>query len=559
MESQGEGGDEENKHVFIVPQGIDASATTDTDNVTISVQPLPTVGGGGGAFPPAAFSFQSLFSPPPNSPIQHGAAGGGARFGPFSGMVPPTAVVPQPLGVGGGGGGGWGGDVSGGGAAVVVVGSGDEQSATLTSSTLVSEEAAAAADALEATQSQGIAHPPPQVMTALGPMPLPADIRAKIPTKFVANPIIEEREIYVAKKEVEERTIEIPHVEYEHKFEEVTRKFIVEKLVPMRSEIIREIPREIYKPVVEEKVIEVAQGVKYVEVPVEVPCLYPPKIVPVPKIQYVERVIETIKPIVKQKIVEVPQTVIKEVIKEKIIEVPYYVPRYVEKIIEVPYRVPEGQSGLPPSVQSLAASMNGLSPQQLPPYGTSSSSSLPFSLPGVTTGPGAPGPGKFPFSPPPLGPGGVSVSVLNIPGPPPPVQGFAPFPFGSQPATAAATGGGGGGGGGMGSIAIGPDGFPEGWEQMCAESSGGGGGGFCSGVSTCLGGGGGGPPAPKPLVVTCPPEVGDVKFGLYQKEPDILTRTGVTTYKQFQSGGNVAQLFPPLPQVDPRTHTFNRR
>ncbi|SBT80893.1 inner membrane complex protein 1h, putative [Plasmodium malariae] len=178
---------------------------------------------------------------------------------------------------------------------------------------------------------------PRRVMTALGPLPLPDEFKKNIPEKFVAKPIIEEREIYVSKKERKQREIEIPHVKYEHTFEKVMKQLNVNKLVPSVSEVIKEVPKEVLKPVIEEKIIEVPQGVKYVEVPVEVPCLYPPKIVPKIVTQYVERIVQTIKPVVQEKIIEVPQTVIKQVPKIKTVEVPYYVPRYVEKIVEVSY------------------------------------------------------------------------------------------------------------------------------------------------------------------------------------------------------------------------------
>ncbi|CAD2104887.1 inner membrane complex protein 1h, putative [Plasmodium vinckei lentum] len=183
---------------------------------------------------------------------------------------------------------------------------------------------------------------PRKVMTALGPLPLPEEFKKNIPEKFVAKPIIEEREIYVSKKERKQREIEIPHVKYEHTFEKIKKLLKVNKLVPSVSEVIKEVPKEVLKPVIEEKIIEVPQGVKYIEVPVEVPCLYPPKIVPKVVTQYVERIVETIKPVVQEKIIEVPQTVIKQVPKIKTVEVPYYVPRYVEKVVEVPFK-PNGE------------------------------------------------------------------------------------------------------------------------------------------------------------------------------------------------------------------------
>ncbi|VWU52046.1 inner membrane complex protein 1h, putative [Hepatocystis sp. ex Piliocolobus tephrosceles] len=183
---------------------------------------------------------------------------------------------------------------------------------------------------------------PRKVMTILGPLPLPEEFKKNIPEKFVAKPIVEEREIYVSKKERKQREIEVPHVKYEHTFEKIKRTLNIKKLVPSVTHMVKEMPKEVLKPVIEEKIIEVPQGIKYVEVPVEVPCLYPPKIVPKVVTQYVERIVETIKPVVQEKIIEVPQTVVKQVPKIKTVEVPYYVPRYVEKIVEVPFK-PNGE------------------------------------------------------------------------------------------------------------------------------------------------------------------------------------------------------------------------
>lgn len=206
---------------------------------------------------------------------------------------------------------------------------------------------------------------PRQVMTALGPLPLPEEFRKNIPEKFVAKPIIEEREIYVSKKERKQREVEVPHVQYEHTFKNIKKQFRVSKLIPTVADVIKEVPKEILKPVIEEKIIEVPQGVKYVEVPVEVPCLYPPKIVPRVVTQYVERIVETVKPIVQEKIIEVPQTVIKQVPKIKTVEVPYYIPRYVEKIVEVPFR-PNGE--MPPIGSHLPFSISKTLPPLKPTH-----------------------------------------------------------------------------------------------------------------------------------------------------------------------------------------------
>lgn len=439
-----------------------------------------------------------------------------------------------------------------------------------------------------------LARPPPQVMTALGPMPLPPEIRRKIPEKFVAKPIVEEREIYVAKKEVQERTIEVPHVHYEHKFAEVARNLKIKKLVPRVKEVVKEIPREVYKPVIEEKVIEVPQGVKYVEVPVEVPCSYPPKIIPKPKIQVVERVVETIKPVVKEKIIEVPQTVVKQIPKIKTVEVPYYVPRYVEKIIEVPYQPPDAGTlppimvgGLPSRVAATmptpfqtgpipASALNeinlpyeariDITVSQTPPppgqqlgglHGTTSSKSV-SSRPGEGTAPGGlpsqpigekatvlvspdrqtPAidlPEGFQWGPPPTL--GVS-SSLPAPSPQTPASPFLPSP--QQQLLPSSM-----------SMMMGQS------QQMMMSSS-------ASGA-TPFGGSNSLPGFPAqagaqgsmvadgpnsfnmpPMMITCPPEVGKVQFAGYLTDPDILTRRGVMPYQGFKSRGNFQMLFPPL-------------
>ncbi|OEH78689.1 inner membrane complex protein [Cyclospora cayetanensis] len=365
-------------------------------------------------------------------------------------------------------------------------------------------------------------YPYPPVMTALGPMPLPPEIRRRIPEKFVARPIIEEREIYIAKKEVQERTIEVPHVHYEHKFAEVARSLKIKRIVPTITEVVKEVPREVYKPVIEEKVIEVPQGVKYVEVPVEVPCLYPPKIVPRPKVQVVERVVETIKPVVKEKVIEVPQTVVKQVPKIKTVEVPYYVPRYVEKVIEVPYQPPDAAS-LPPILagtlpSGIAANMPV--PFQMGPMPLSSMNSLnlPYEAKiDVHISQGAPAGGAA--GAPPLqhqrsttlvSGDGKHAAIELVEGfkwgKPPNAPPFGqPSPFCVPPA----------GAGGPGEGAAAPDGDPR-MKYM------------------------------PPLMVTCPPEVGQVNFAGYVAEPDILTRQGVMAYSGFRAHGNFQMLFPPL-------------
>ncbi|KYK64335.1 alveolin domain containing intermediate filament IMC3 [Toxoplasma gondii TgCatPRC2] len=380
----------------------------------------------------------------------------------------------------------------------------------------------------EGAETEGlapVARPPPQVMTALGPMPLPPEVRQKIPEKFVAKPIVEEREIYVSKKEVRERTIEVPHVHYEHKFAEVARSLKIKKLVPRVREVVKEIPREVYKPVIEEKVIEVPQGVKYVEVPVEVPCLYPPKIVPKPKVQVIERIVETIKPVVKEKIVEVPQTVVKQIPKIKTVEVPYYVPRYVEKVIEIPYQPPDAATlpplmvgGLPSRVSATMPTPFQLGPA---PAGHANEVNLPFEA-------------------------RVDITVSQSPAGP-----HSPLSASPQTGTAA-------------SLKLGrpattlvnpdrsapaidlPEGFTWGPPPNAPPGT------FPAPAMPGLPGAAGLPVGAAdglnmpPMMITCPPEVGNVKFAGFLADPDILTRRGVMAYQGFKKEGTFQMLFPPL-------------
>ncbi|KAF8822285.1 alveolin domain containing intermediate filament IMC3 [Cardiosporidium cionae] len=384
-------------------------------------------------------------------------------------------------------------------------------------------------------QNLHVARPPPHVMTPLGPMSLPPEIRQKIPEKFVAKPIIEEREIFVAKKEIQERTIEIPHIQYDHKFSKIPKTFKIKKLVPSVKEIVREIPREVYKPVIEEKVIEVPQGVKYVEVPVEVPCLYPPKIVPRPIEQIVERVVETIKPIVKEKIIEVPQTVVKNVPKIKTVEVPYFVPRYVEKLIEVPYDPPTADQFLPPLTSRLPPSIHGSFPAQTPVSHLQSPSAggLPFppSFAGAPT----------PFT---LGPMPLSgVNEIKLPyeakvevkiTQPEHAQEFRYQSVGQgqipNKLEASASQ--------LHNVPLElPEGIKWGAPPNVSHPPFGVETGFSNYPST------GKMP---PLMVTFPPEVGHVSFSGGSVEPDILTKIGVLPYQGFKESGNAQFLFPPL-------------
>lgn len=184
-------------------------------------------------------------------------------------------------------------------------------------------------------------------MTAYGAVPLPEQMVQKIPEKFVTKPLIQEREVFVAKKEHCTRVMERDYTQFEHRFIEVPQSLVVDKIKAIDDVKIIEIPHFKYTPVVEDKIVEIPQGIKYVEVPIEVPCRMPPRVVPVPKPHIVERIIETTKPVVQERIVEVPEVIKKKVPQIVTKEIPYMVPRYVEKVIEVPYQpgqdIPEPQ------------------------------------------------------------------------------------------------------------------------------------------------------------------------------------------------------------------------
>ncbi|TRY52954.1 Articulin family protein [Cryptosporidium tyzzeri] len=216
----------------------------------------------------------------------------------------------------------------------------------------------------------------PYVMTSLGPIPLPDNVRNQIPEKFVAAPVLEEREVIVARREVQERIIEVPQIQYEHKFVEVPQKVVVEKIIPIPKDVVREVEIPRYTATVEEKVIEVPQGVKFVEVPVEVPIAYPPRIVPVPKPYIVERTVELSRPVIEERLLEVPQKVYRQVPYYKDVEVPFVVPRYVEKLVEIPFH-----PGMMYDENMLNQSIPPIPPQSQPPFMMGGPGSAPTSAP----------------------------------------------------------------------------------------------------------------------------------------------------------------------------------
>lgn len=174
-------------------------------------------------------------------------------------------------------------------------------------------------------------------MTAYGAVPLPEQMLHSIPEKFVTRPLIQEREVFVLKQDHCTRLTERDYTQFEHRFVDVPKCLVVDKIKAVDDVKIIEVPHFKYKPVVEDKIVEIPHGIKYVEVPIEVPCRMPPRIVPVPKPHFVERIVETTKPVVQEKIIEIPEVVRKKVPKIVTKDIPYVVPRYVEKIVEVPY------------------------------------------------------------------------------------------------------------------------------------------------------------------------------------------------------------------------------
>eukprot|EP00917_Polyrhabdina_sp_WS-2016_P029016 GHVP01061864.1.p1 GENE.GHVP01061864.1~~GHVP01061864.1.p1 ORF type:complete len:342 (+),score=59.56 GHVP01061864.1:121-1026(+) len=144
-------------------------------------------------------------------------------------------------------------------------------------------------------------------MTQFGAIPIPDEMMKNLPSEFQGSPVEQEEEVFVAKETKVVRTTEKDYTHFDHKFEEIPTRMKIQKFDAKIEKRIVEIPRFIYKPVVEEKIVELPQGVKYVEVPIEIEMQYPPRIDPVPKKIDVERVIQTTKPVVQEKIIEVPK------------------------------------------------------------------------------------------------------------------------------------------------------------------------------------------------------------------------------------------------------------
>lgn len=124
---------------------------------------------------------------------------------------------------------------------------------------------------------------------------------------------IQEREVFVLKQEHCDRVTEREYTQFQHTFIDVPKTLVVDKIKTIDDVQIIEVPHFKYTPVVEDKVVEIPQGIKYVEVPIEIPCRMPPRVVPVPKPHIVERVIETTKPVVQEKVIEIPNVVAKKV------------------------------------------------------------------------------------------------------------------------------------------------------------------------------------------------------------------------------------------------------
>lgn len=104
-------------------------------------------------------------------------------------------------------------------------------------------------------------------MTAYGAVPLPDKMLEAIPDKFVTKPLIQEREVFVLKQEQLRRVTERDYTQFEHRFVDVPQTLSVDKVEAIDNVKIIEVPHFRYKPVVEDKIIEVPQGIKFVEVP----------------------------------------------------------------------------------------------------------------------------------------------------------------------------------------------------------------------------------------------------------------------------------------------------
>jgi len=183
-------------------------------------------------------------------------------------------------------------------------------------------------------------------MTAYGAVPVPQETLEQVPRYFYTQPVVQERDVFVTKPEVCERISEKTYTQYEHSFVEIDTKMQVDRLVPQMVKQEVEFPKYVFTEYVEEKVIEIPQGVKYVEVPIEVPMQRPAVIVPVEKQYIVERVVHETKPIVQEKIIEEEEIITKRVPRVIVKELPYVIPRYVEHIVEVPF-LPDEKTELP--------------------------------------------------------------------------------------------------------------------------------------------------------------------------------------------------------------------
>lgn len=196
-------------------------------------------------------------------------------------------------------------------------------------------------------------------MTAYGAIPIPEETMNNIPRHFYTQPIVQERDVFVTKPEICERISEKNYTQYEHNFVEVEASITVDKLVPHSVKHEIEFPRYVYKEYIEEKVLEVPQGVKYTEVPIEVPMQRPPVIVPKEKEYIVERIVHETKPVVQEKIIEQVEIITRRVPKVVSKDIPYVIPRYVEHVIEVPFREDAAnqefpiERGAPETIQSM--------------------------------------------------------------------------------------------------------------------------------------------------------------------------------------------------------------
>merc|ERR1712226_702401 len=158
------------------------------------------------------------------------------------------------------------------------------------------------------------------VHTDLGPFQV-ARSKLDVPDYFRTPNTVEDRDIYIEKNEYETKVLEVPYIQYVHEVQAVPISVTVQRLNKKETSANHTITRKKPTAAMSEKRVPIPQGVRTVEVPMEVECDYPPTLKYVDKTINVNRKTVVEKPVVKENIIEVPTEIERpvEVIKENII------------------------------------------------------------------------------------------------------------------------------------------------------------------------------------------------------------------------------------------------